>query len=76
MKNLGILQPENTASFSVSTVLSLAKRFPQLDLAENHILDQLREEFTDFQLSQADLPSLCTYKAADGSEKPRSGLLK
>ena len=41
---------------------------------ENHILDQLREEFTDFQLSQAELPSLSMYKAADGSEKPRSGL--
>ena len=74
MKDLGILQPENTASFSVSTVLTLAKRFPQLELAGNHILDQLREEFTDFQLSQADLPSLCMYKAGDGSEKPRSGL--
>ena len=74
MKDLGILQPENTASFSVSTVLSLARRFPQLSLAEDHILDDLREEFTDFQLSQADLPSLCMYKAADGSEKPCSGL--
>ena len=71
---MGILQPENTASFSVCTVFSLAKRFPQLDLGENHILDQLREEFTDFQLPQADLPSLSTYKAADGSEKPRNGL--
>lgn len=76
MKDLSILQPENTASFSVSTVLSIAKRFPRLSLAGDHILDQLREEFTDFQLSQADLPSLYTYmyKAADGSDKPRSGL--
>ena len=39
MKDLGILQPENTATFSVSTVLSLARRFPQVGLAEDHILD-------------------------------------
>ena len=66
MKDLGILQPENTASFS-------AKRFPQLGLADDQTLDQLREEFTGFQLSQADLPS-CMYKAADGSDKPRSDI--
>ena len=74
MKDLGVLQPENTANYAVSTIISLAKRFPQLDLAEDHILDDLREEFTDFQLSQSDLPSVSMYKAADGSDKPCSDL--
>lgn len=67
MKDLSIPQPENTAHFSVSSVLSLAKRFRQLGLAEDHIMDQLREEFT---ISNSDLPYLCMYK---GSDKPRSG---
>ena len=55
MKDLGVLQPENT-NHAVSTI-SLAKQFPQLNLAEDHILDNLREEFTNFQLSQSYLPS-------------------
>lgn len=74
MKDLEILQPEKTAVFPVSTIISLAKRFPQIGLAELVELDKLREEFIDFQLSPADLPSLSTYKAADGTEKPRAAV--
>lgn len=73
MKDLGLLQPENTSEYSVSTVISLARRFPQLGLAEDESLDKLREEFTDFQLSP-DLPSLSTYKAADSTQKPCAGV--
>ncbi len=73
LKDLGVLQPEKTASYSVSTVLGLAKRFPQLGLSEAASLDQLREEFMDFQLSPANLPSPSVYKAADCTERPRVG---
>ena len=48
LKDLGVLQPEKTASYSVDTVLGLAKCFPQLGLADPESLDQLKEEFTDF----------------------------
>lgn len=73
LKNLGVLQPEKTASYDVDTILSLAKRFPQLGLADAESLDQLREEFLDFKLSPTDLPSLVEYKAADLAKKPRAG---
>eukprot|EP00731_Ephydatia_muelleri_P014342 Em0008g62a len=51
-----VLQPDKAASFSVDTIIGLAKRFPQLDLADSASLDQLREEFIDFTLSP-DLPA-------------------
>ena len=73
LKDLGVLQPQQTASYSIDTILGLAKRFPQLDLADSASLDQLREEFMDFILPQADLPSLTDYHAADGTIKPRVG---
>ena len=47
MKNLEILHPDKTASFSVSTVVSLAKRFPQLGLSDAESLRLLREESMD-----------------------------
>ena len=59
------------ASFSVDTI---AKRFPQLDLADSASLDQLREEFIDFTLSPCDLPTPGEYHAADGTIKPRTGI--
>ena len=71
LKDLGILQPEKTASYSVETVLGLAKRFPQLELADVISLDQLREEFTDLKLSPEDLPSVTVYKSADLQLRPR-----
>lgn len=51
MKNLGMLQPNNAAEYSVSTVISLVQRFPQLGINTAEMLDKLREEFLDFQLS-------------------------
>lgn len=75
----------------VSTVIPLAKRFPQLDLADDQVLDDLRVEFTDFQLSPGDLPSLVYTRQQMGrtslavvfsgvkyrtdDEQPRFGLL-
>ena len=73
LKDLGVLQPEKTASYSVDTVLGLAKRFPQLGLVDPESLDQLKEEFTDFKLSPEDLPPTSLYKAADLTMKPRVG---
>ena len=52
----------------------LAERFPQLGLADDVSIDQLREEFMDFTLSPLDLPSVSEYKAADDTLKPRVGL--
>ena len=66
LKDLGILQPDKTASYPVSTIISLAKRFPQLGLDNAASLDELREEFLDFSLSPSDL-------AADGTMKPKAG---
>ena len=72
MKNLEILHPDKTASFSVSTVVSLAKRFPQLGLSDAESLRLLREEFMDFTLSPSDLPSTQTYKC-DHTKKVCAG---
>ena len=73
LKDLAILQPEKTSDRDVSIVIKLAKRFPQLQLNTPAILDKLREEFLDFQLSPDDLPSIKTYDAADKFKKPRAG---
>ena len=74
LRDLGVLQPEKTSSYDVSTVLKLAKRFPQLDLTDSASLDKLREEFTDFCISPGDLPCIDTYRAADCTAKPCAGL--
>ena len=74
LKDLGVLQPDKTASYPVSTIIGLAKRFPQLGLADSVSLDKLREEFLDFTLSPSDLPTPSEYLAADGTLKPRTGL--
>ena len=71
MKDLAILQPDATATFSPNTVISLATRFPQLGISN---LDALREEFRDFQLSQTDLPLIVQYKAGDSALRARAGL--
>ena len=54
LKDLSILQPDSAPFFSVEKLLSLAKHFPQVGLADSRSLDKLREEFQDFQLSPAD----------------------
>lgn len=74
LKDLSVLQPENTSSFPFSTVASLAKRFPQIELSDSASLDRLKEEFEDFKLSPGDLPSIVKYKAADGVMRSKAGL--
>ena len=74
LKDLIVLQPESAPIFPVEKLLGLAKRFPQVGLADAMSLDKLREEFQDFQLSPSDLPSTSNYKAADGVMRPRVGL--
>ena len=74
MKDLSVLQPENTSLFPFSKIISLAKRFPQIGLSESASLDQLQEEFQDFKLSPGDLPSIVKYKAADGVLRAKAGL--
>lgn len=56
LKDLGVLQPDKAPSYSASTILSLAKRFPQIGLSDSEKLDQIVEEFNDFLLSPNDLP--------------------
>lgn len=64
LDDLGILQPEKAFSYQVATVLRLANRFPQLELATSQSLNCLKEEFSDFLLSPAELkPLITTYKA-------------
>ena len=75
MKDMRLIQPRHTSSFSVNTVISLATRFPQIGLNDSVSLDRLREEFLDFKLTPAaDLPEIKEYKAADGQKKPKAGL--
>ena len=47
----------------MSTVLKLVKWFPQLSFNTSTSLNHLKEEFTDFLLSQVDVESPATYKA-------------
>ena len=74
LKDLGVLQPENTASYSVETIIGLAKHFPQLERADTVMLDQLKEEFVDFILSATDLPPLSQYCAGDNTIVSRAVL--
>lgn len=72
LRDLDIINPDKFCSYSFSTVEGLAKRFPQLGLADSRTLDLLREEFMDFKLSPADHPPVSTYNSAT-DEKPRPG---
>lgn len=69
LKDLSVLQPDKTSTFSDVVLIKFAKRFSQLGLADAHSLDCLREEFLDFCLSSSDLPTIQKYKAADKTEK-------
>ena len=71
MKDLGLIQPNKTLEYAVSTVVSLANLFLQLGINTPDMPDKLREEFLDFQMSSDDLPTL-SYKAADSREKPHA----
>ena len=74
MKDLSVLHPEKAASFPVSKIVGLAKRFPQIGLTDSVEIDKLSEEFLDFTISPSDLPSIVKYKSADGTMRPRAGL--
>ena len=69
LRDLAVLQPDQTTTHSTDTIISLAKRFPQLGLDDLESLDQLREEFLDFCLSPMDLPTPSNYLAADCTTK-------
>ena len=86
LNDLGILQPQKTSSYQVSTVLRLAKKFPQIGLSTPECLNHLKEEFSDFLLSPSEMeplittysawePSFDPYRAAETIEKPRAGTI-
>ena len=54
---------------------SLAKRFPQLDLAGSKSIDGQRDEFMDFTLSPLDRLVVETYKSATGDQEPKADVL-
>ena len=74
LKDLRVIQPEHTSSFSLKTITSLAKRFPQIGINNAVSLQNLKEQFQDFKLSPNDLPTLVKYKAADGVMRSKAGL--
>ncbi len=71
LKDLGIINPGRTYNFT--TIQTLAKHFPQLELAESASIDALRDEFMDFKLSPIEHPTVEMYKSATGDDKPRPG---
>ncbi len=52
---------------------TLAKRFPQLGLADSPSMNKLREEFTEFCLSTSEHPEIKKYKGVDKVWRPRAG---
>lgn len=83
LQDLEVLQPDKARLREASSILRLAKRFPQLGLTTAESLGALKEEFTDFLLSPADIeppttyqawePNFNPYRAADKVEKPCLG---
>ena len=72
LRDLGIINPDKVATYSFE---SLAKRFPQLDLAGSESSDGLKDEFMDFTLSPLDHLVVETYKSATGDQKPKADVL-
>ena len=70
---MGIFVPDKASSYSVDTITRLAKQFPQIELSDCESLNQLREEFLDYTLSPADLPTPQEYIAAGKTKKIRIG---
>ena len=64
LRDLGIINPDKVTTHSFETIKSLAKQFPQLDLAGLKTIDGLRDEFMDFTLSPLDHLVVETYKSA------------
>ncbi len=73
LKDLGIINPDMVCTSNFTTIQTLAKRFPQLELAESASIDALRGEFMDFKLSPTEHPTVEMYKSATGDDKPRPG---
>lgn len=73
LKTLAIMNPDKAATFPANTVVSLAKRFPQLGLSDSESLRCLQQEFLDFTLSPSDLPTPHTYNACDHTKKACAG---
>ncbi len=73
MKDLGIINPDMVCTYNFTTIQTLAKRFPQLELAGSASIDALRSEFMDFKLSPTEHPTVEMYKSATGDDKPRQG---
>ena len=65
--------PDKVTSYSVDTVIMLAKRFPQFEIDDSTSLDKLRDEFLDLTLSSMDLPTPSEYLGADKLKKPCIG---
>ena len=74
LRDLGIINPNKVTTCSFETIKSLAKRFPQLDLAGSESIDGLRDEFMEFTLSPLDHPVVETYNSATGDQKPKAGM--
>jgi len=72
LKDLGIINPLQTNSYSFDTVACLAKHFEQLGIVGSESIDSLREEFSDFTLSPVDLPKVSYFKSAT-EERPQAG---
>ena len=64
LQDLGVLVPDKVSTYSVETIVRLAKR-----LSDPSSLDHLREEFLDFTLFPGDLPAQTEYTAADKTKK-------
>ena len=62
MKHLGVINPDQTCTYDFSVVEGLAKRFPQLGIADREPIDGLRDELMDFKLSPAEYPQVANYK--------------
>ncbi len=73
LKDLGILNPDMVCTYNFTTIKTLAKCFPQLELAESASIDALRGEAMDFKLSPIEHPTVEMYKSATGDDKPRPG---
>ena len=53
-----LIQKQHLPILSASTIVTLAKRFPQMGLSISRSLDKLREEFMDLSLSPSDHPEI------------------
>ena len=72
LRDMVILNPNQVMACNVDTLVSLAKRFPQLNIDAPNEIQLLKEEFADFCLSPNDHPEIEMYDH-EGIQLPRSG---